>query len=86
MQDHDIDNAIRMHEGDSLPGFPSPDTFEFLILPHLKKIHVPVIECLGEHCFASSKSVPQFSIKYCCDVRVHVYVLLQTRSAKLSKL
>lgn len=46
MTNADIDQAIRMHEGDSLPGFPSPDTFEYLILPHLKKIHFPVMECL----------------------------------------
>eukprot|EP01055_Gregarina_sp_Pseudo9_P001316 Gregarina_sp_Pseudo_9__1315@NODE_187_length_3734_cov_41_904736_g172_i0_p1_GENE_NODE_187_length_3734_cov_41_904736_g172_i0NODE_187_length_3734_cov_41_904736_g172_i0_p1_ORF_typecomplete_len821_score133_91Dynamin_M/PF01031_20/2e62Dynamin_M/PF01031_20/2_9e03Dynamin_N/PF00350_23/1_5e46GED/PF02212_18/7_4e21FeoB_N/PF02421_18/38FeoB_N/PF02421_18/0_0026MMR_HSR1/PF01926_23/0_00092PduVEutP/PF10662_9/99PduVEutP/PF10662_9/4_9Methyltrans_SAM/PF10672_9/0_17Nucleoporin_FG/PF13634_6/0_3Nucleoporin_FG/PF13634_6/1 len=46
MTNADIDLAIRMHEGDSLPGFPSPDTFEYLILPHLKKIHFPVMECL----------------------------------------
>eukprot|EP01053_Blabericola_migrator_P007503 Blabericola_migrator_1__7502@NODE_382_length_9143_cov_306_926399_g305_i0_p1_GENE_NODE_382_length_9143_cov_306_926399_g305_i0NODE_382_length_9143_cov_306_926399_g305_i0_p1_ORF_typecomplete_len800_score142_39Dynamin_M/PF01031_20/9_4e62Dynamin_M/PF01031_20/9_1e02Dynamin_N/PF00350_23/5_3e48GED/PF02212_18/4_3e03GED/PF02212_18/5_5e20FeoB_N/PF02421_18/37FeoB_N/PF02421_18/0_004MMR_HSR1/PF01926_23/0_00013AIG1/PF04548_16/0_29TetR_C_20/PF17925_1/8_1e03TetR_C_20/PF17925_1/9_6TetR_C_20/PF17925_1/4_3e02_NODE_ len=46
MTNADIDVAIRMHEGDSLPGFPSPDTFEYLILPHLKKIHFPVMECL----------------------------------------
>eukprot|EP00923_Selenidium_pygospionis_P055168 GHVN01096189.1.p1 GENE.GHVN01096189.1~~GHVN01096189.1.p1 ORF type:complete len:839 (-),score=148.11 GHVN01096189.1:1766-4237(-) len=46
MTDYDIDAAIRMHEGDSLPGFPSPDTFEYLILPHLKKIQNPVMECL----------------------------------------
>uniref|UniRef100_A0A0G4FVQ9 Dynamin-type G domain-containing protein n=1 Tax=Chromera velia CCMP2878 TaxID=1169474 RepID=A0A0G4FVQ9_9ALVE len=46
MSDVDIDTAIRMHEGDSLPGFPSPDTFEYLILPHLKKIQTPVVECL----------------------------------------
>ena len=37
--DEEIESAIRMHEGDSLPGFPSPDIFEFLILPHLRKIH-----------------------------------------------
>lgn len=46
LTDYDIDNAICLHEGDSLPGFPSPDTFEFLILPHLKKINPPVIDCL----------------------------------------
>jgi len=40
--------AIKMHEGDSLPGFPSPDTFEFLILPHLRKIQEPSMECLNE--------------------------------------
>mmetsp|Transcript_13203 Transcript_13203/g.38124 ORF Transcript_13203/g.38124 Transcript_13203/m.38124 type:complete len:488 (-) Transcript_13203:3281-4744(-) len=46
MTDYDIDSAIRMHEGDSIPGFPSPDTFEYLILPHLRKVHAPVLECL----------------------------------------
>merc|ERR1719399_955188 len=47
MTDDDIDNAIRMHEGDSLPGFPSPDTFEFLILPHLRKVVMPSVECVN---------------------------------------
>ncbi|SOS79491.1 dynamin-like protein [Plasmodium sp. gorilla clade G1] len=46
LTDNDIDDAICLHEGDSLPGFPSPDTFEFLILPHLKKINAPVFNCL----------------------------------------
>merc|ERR1719410_1138663 len=46
MTDDDIDRAIRMHEGDSLPGFPSPDTFEFLALPHLQKIAIPSVECV----------------------------------------
>merc|ERR1711959_689945 len=46
MSDEDIDRAIRMHEGDSLPGFPSPDTFEFLALPHLQKIQIPAAECV----------------------------------------
>ncbi|XP_055388990.1 uncharacterized protein LOC129618211 [Condylostylus longicornis] len=46
MTDYDIDLAIRMHEGDSLPGFPSPDTFEYLILPHLRKVQAPVFDCL----------------------------------------
>jgi len=46
MSDDDIDRAIRMHEGDSLPGFPSPDTFEFLALPHLNKIAIPSVECV----------------------------------------
>merc|ERR1719316_2484395 len=44
--DDEIDRAIRMHEVDSLPGFPSPDTFEFLALPHLQKIAVPSVECV----------------------------------------
>merc|ERR1719356_2297195 len=46
MDDAAIDSAIRMHEGDSLPGFPSPDTFEFLALPHLQKIAIPSVECV----------------------------------------
>lgn len=46
LSDDDIDRAIRMHEGDSLPGFPSPDTFEFLALPHLQKISIPSVECV----------------------------------------
>lgn len=47
MTDEEIDSAIRMHEGDSLPGFPSPDTFEFLALPHLQKITIPAVECVN---------------------------------------
>lgn len=46
MSDEDIDRAIRMHEGDSLPGFPSPDTFEFLALPYLQQISIPSVECV----------------------------------------
>mmetsp|Transcript_95934 Transcript_95934/g.240452 ORF Transcript_95934/g.240452 Transcript_95934/m.240452 type:complete len:818 (-) Transcript_95934:159-2612(-) len=46
MSDDDIDRAIRVHEGDSLPGFPSPDTFEFLALPHLQKLAIPSVECV----------------------------------------
>jgi GTP-binding protein EngB required for normal cell division len=45
--DEEIESAIRMHEGDSLPGFPSPDIFEFLILPHLRKIHSPCLDLVS---------------------------------------
>ncbi|CAK9101686.1 unnamed protein product, partial [Durusdinium trenchii] len=34
--------------GDSLPGFPSPDTFEFLALPHLQKLAIPSVECVHD--------------------------------------
>ena len=47
MSDDEIDLAIRMHEGDSLPGFPSPDIFEFLILPHLRRIGEPSTDCVA---------------------------------------
>jgi len=46
MSDDEMNAAIRLHEGDSLPGFPSMDTFEFLMLPHLRKIEVPCMQCL----------------------------------------
>lgn len=46
MSDDDFDHAMRTFEGDSLPGFPSPDTFEFLALPHLQKIAIPAVECV----------------------------------------
>eukprot|EP00435_Cladocopium_sp_Y103_P070024 s91_g34.t1 len=55
MTDDDIDRAIRMHEGDSLPGFPSPDTFEYLALPHLQRIAIPAVECV--HNVASALDV-----------------------------
>ncbi|CDI74711.1 dynamin-like protein, putative [Eimeria praecox] len=44
--DSQVETAIRLHEGESLPGFPSPDTFEHLILPYLKKLSPPVMDCL----------------------------------------
>jgi hypothetical protein len=31
--DHHIEKAIAMHEGDGLPGFPSVDVFIYLINP-----------------------------------------------------
>eukprot|EP00742_Colponemidia_sp_Colp-10_P002968 GILJ01003167.1.p1 GENE.GILJ01003167.1~~GILJ01003167.1.p1 ORF type:complete len:757 (-),score=123.34 GILJ01003167.1:152-2422(-) len=46
--DHDIEYAIRQHEGDTLPGFPSADVFEFLIRPQLEKLREPVEECVSE--------------------------------------
>jgi len=55
MSDDDIEKAIRIHEGDSLPGFPSPDTFEFLALPHLQKLAIPAVECV--HNVAASLDV-----------------------------
>merc|ERR1712232_589618 len=55
IDDDEIDRAIRMHEGDSLPGFPSPDTFEYLALPHLQKISIPAVECV--HNVASALDV-----------------------------
>jgi len=48
LSNYDIDRAVRQHEGDSLPGFPSHDTFEYLLLPHLSEIQQPVYDCLDQ--------------------------------------
>ena len=42
----EIQKAITMHEGDSIPGFPSVDAFIYLIQPQLELLKDPVIECL----------------------------------------
>lgn len=47
LTDDQIDKAIRDHEGDSLPGFPSPDTFESLVRPFLSDLRQPSTDCLA---------------------------------------
>ena len=44
--EEDIQKAINMHEGDSIPGFPSVDAFIYLIQPQLELLKEPVVECL----------------------------------------
>jgi len=39
--DSDIQNAILRHEGDSIPGFPSIDSFLSLLVPQLEKLREP---------------------------------------------
>ena len=48
LTDLDIEKAIIMHEGDSLPGFPSVDVFVYLITPELKKLADPALDLLAE--------------------------------------
>ncbi|CAI2387582.1 unnamed protein product [Moneuplotes crassus] len=48
LTDLDIEKAIIMHEGDSLPGFPSVDVFVYLITPELKKLQDPALDLLAE--------------------------------------
>jgi len=48
LSDEDINKTLRDLEGDALPGFPSPDTFEMLIAPHLQKIEAPCLEVLND--------------------------------------
>ena len=43
-----IERAIAMHEGDSIPGFPSVDVFYSLIHPQLDKLKDPALECLND--------------------------------------
>ncbi|CAD7948163.1 unnamed protein product [Amoebophrya sp. A25] len=48
LTDDDINQSLRNFEGDALPGFPSPDTFEMLISPHLSKLIQPSLDCLAD--------------------------------------
>jgi hypothetical protein len=43
-----IERAIAMHEGDSIPGFPSVDVFYYLVQPKLEQLRDPAIECLND--------------------------------------
>mmetsp|Transcript_13400 Transcript_13400/g.25219 ORF Transcript_13400/g.25219 Transcript_13400/m.25219 type:complete len:508 (+) Transcript_13400:508-2031(+) len=45
--DLDIQKSISLHEGDSIPGFPSMDVFAYLIHPQLEKLKAPVLDCLS---------------------------------------
>ena len=44
----DIDYALTIHEGDSIPGFPSVDAFIYLLRPQLEKLKDPIEECFTE--------------------------------------
>ncbi|EGR30647.1 hypothetical protein IMG5_126860 [Ichthyophthirius multifiliis] len=44
--DNDIKTGIQLHQGDSIPGFPSIDAFLYLINPQLEKLREPAYECL----------------------------------------
>lgn len=46
--DEYIQNAIDIHEGDSIPGFPSVDSFYYLLKPQLEKLREPVNESFNE--------------------------------------
>lgn len=46
--DGHIETAIRMHEGDGLPGFPSVDVFIYLINPQLEKLRDPALELIQD--------------------------------------
>ena len=44
--DRDIQKAMIMHEGDSIPGFPSIDAFLYLLQPQLEKLKEPAMELI----------------------------------------
>lgn len=44
--DENISYALTIHEGDSIPGFPSIDAFYYLLKPELEKLKEPIAECL----------------------------------------
>ena len=43
--DENINYALTIHEGDSIPGFPSIDAFIYLLRPQLEKLKDPIEEC-----------------------------------------
>lgn len=47
MSDEHINKAIVLHQGDSIPGFPSVDSFLYLITPLLKQLRDPALELLN---------------------------------------
>ena len=46
--DENINYALTIHEGDSIPGFPSVDAFIYLLRPQLEKLKGPIEECFQE--------------------------------------
>ena len=47
-KDDDINYALTIHEGDSIPGFPSVDAFTYLLKPQLERLREPIEECFSE--------------------------------------
>ena len=46
--DENINYALTIHEGDSIPGFPSVDAFIYLLRPQLEKLKDPIEETFQE--------------------------------------
>ena len=45
--DKDIERAIVLHEGDTIPGFPSIDDFMYLLQPQLERLKEPALDLLN---------------------------------------
>ena len=48
ISDNDINIAIEMHQGDSIPGFPSVYAFMYLLSGPMSKLKEPAFQCLEE--------------------------------------
>ena len=48
LADRDIRKAIEYYQGDSIPGFPSFDSFLYLVHPKLDKLEMPIINLINE--------------------------------------
>ena len=46
--DENINYALTIHEGDSIPGFPSVDAFTYLLKPQLERLREPIEEMFNE--------------------------------------
>lgn len=46
--DRDIEKALILHEGDSIPGFPSIDAFLYLLQPQLDKLKEPATDLVNQ--------------------------------------
>lgn len=51
-----IERAIAMHEGDSIPGFPSVDVLQYLISPQLDKLRDPALELIQD-CYSQLETL-----------------------------
>lgn len=48
LSDNDINLAIEMHQGDSIPGFPSVYAFMYLLSGPMSRLKEPAFQCLDE--------------------------------------
>ena len=91
--DKDIEKAILFHQGDSIPGFPSFDSFLYLIQPQLEKLKEPALDCV-QNVFIfmenlASKLIERifvlFSIYFNKHSSPHIFLMNEIPSQKLWK-
>lgn len=88
--DKDIEKAILFHQGDAIPGFPSFDSFLYLIQPQLENLKEPAFDCL-QNVFSflellSNKLIDRifarFSTNIITEIAEHASLVLQTERDK----